>query len=123
MNELQYDSADIVVEWLKKHGFSGYTEYSFSDLKGDYFPLRFDIYLPDYNLCIEVDGQQHYRACRNDSVDAFLKKREYARRKEAYCFNHNIRLIRIVYDELNYLDQTLDFLLKEQAARNNSPQS
>ena len=24
------------------------------------YPLRFDFYLPDYNLCIEYQGAQHY---------------------------------------------------------------
>ena len=112
-----FDSADIVKKWLIEHGFSGWTEQSFEGLMGDYNLLRFDIWLPDYNTCIEVDGQQHYQACKNDSIEAFLKKREYGRRKEFYCLQHGIRLVRIVYDELNYLDRTLKFLLDEKEAR------
>lgn len=112
-----FDSSNEVVQWLKNHGFSGYTEQAFEGLMGDYTYLRFDIWLPDYNLCIEVDGQQHYQACKNDNIEAFLKKREYARRKEFFCLQHGIRLIRVVYDELGYLDQTFAFLLKEKEAR------
>ena len=112
-----YDSAKDVVTWLQAHGFSGFTEQPFEGLMGDYKPLRFDVWLPDYNTCIEVDGQQHYQACRNDNIEAFLKKREYGRRKEFYCLQHGIRLVRIVFDELPYLDRTLAFLIREKDER------
>lgn len=115
-----FDSKDIVIQWLVKNGFTGWTETSFEGLVGDCnIPLRFDIWLPDYNLCIEVDGQQHYQARKNDSVAAFLKKREYGRRKEFYCLQHGIRLVRIVWDELSYLDVTLGFLIQERNAKLN----
>lgn len=112
-----FDSAQVVVKWLQDHGFTGFTEQAFVGLIGDYNPLRFDIWIPDYNLCIEVDGQQHYQSRYNDSIEAFLRKREYARRKEFFCVQHGIRLVRVVYDELNYLDQTFAFLLKEKEDR------
>ena len=118
-----FDSATIVKKWLVEHGFSGFTEQSFEGLTGYYSPLRFDIWLPDYRTCIEVDGQQHYQACKNDSIEAFLKKREYGRRKEFYCLKNGIRLVRIVFDELDYLDQTLKFLLDEQEAKLNGGQN
>lgn len=113
----RFDSAEIVIQWLKDHGFNGYKEQAFEGLMGDCTFLRFDIWLPEYNLCIEVDGQQHYQSRYNDSVEAFLRKREYARRKEFFCVQHGIRLVRVVYDELNYLDQTFAFLLKEKEDR------
>jgi very-short-patch-repair endonuclease len=112
-----FDSAQIVIQWLQNHGFTGFKEQAFQGLMGDYTYLRFDIWIPDYNLCIEVDGQQHYQACKNDSIEAFLRKREYARRKEFYCLQHGMRLVRVVYDELNYLDQTFAFLLQEKEDR------
>lgn len=115
-----FDSATIVKQWLIDRGFSGYTEQTFEGLVGYYEPLRFDIWLPDYNTCIEVDGQQHYQARYNENIAAFLKKREYARRKEFYCLEHRIRLVRIVYDELPYLDVTLGFLLREKASKKNN---
>ena len=34
-------------------------EYIFPDCR-DINPLPFDFYLPDYNTCIEYDGQQHF---------------------------------------------------------------
>ena len=114
-----YDSATRVKQWLIEHGFSGYTEQAFEGLIGYYQPLRFDIWIPDYNLCIEVDGQQHYQARYNDSILDFLKKREYGRRKEFFCLQHGLRLVRIVWDELPYLDATLEFLIQERNQRLN----
>lgn len=105
-----FDSATVVVNWLLQRGFTVCVEQEFEGLMGDYENLRFDIWLPHYNTCIEVDGQQHYQLCKNDSLEAFLKKREYGRRKELFCSKHGLLLVRIVYDELNHLDQSLKFL-------------
>lgn len=111
---IPFDSADEVAKWLTAHNITYTREQRFEGLKGEYDYLRFDLWLPDYNTCIEVDGQQHYRACKNDNIEPFLKKRKYARKKEFFCLQHGMRLVRIVYDEIPYLDQSLDFLLKEQ---------
>lgn len=79
---------------------------TFDDCK-DIKPLPFDFYLPNYNCCIEYDGEQHYRA-----VDYFGGE-EYFRYvikhdniKNDYCKNNNIKLLRIPYyanveEELN----------------------
>lgn len=106
-----YDSKIQVTQWLDKYNIPYTTEQEFPGLNGYYGPLRFDIYLPNHRMCIEVDGQQHYLACKNDNIEAFLKKREYARRKEKFCLDHSIRLIRFVYDELPYLDRVLGSIL------------
>lgn len=108
----RYDSADKVSAWLTEHGYEHTREQAFVGLMGYYDYLKFDIYLPMYNVCIEVDGQQHYQAKHNlnKSIEDFLKKREYARRKEFYCTQHGMYLVRIVWDELPYLDRTLAFL-------------
>ena len=36
-------------------------QYKFDNCKNKY-KLRFDFYLPDYNIAIEYDGKQHYDA-------------------------------------------------------------
>lgn len=109
----KFDSAAIVSQWLTDHNIPHTREQRFEGLKGDYDYLRFDIYidLETLKICIEVDGQQHYRACCNDNIEAFLKKRNYGRRKEWFCHEHGIFLMRIVYDELPYLDQILNWIL------------
>jgi len=72
--------------------------------------LPFDFYLPEYNLCIEYDGEQHYKPIKVFKGEFGLK--EIQRRdfiKTEYCKNNNIPLLRISYNEniknslLNYL--------------------
>lgn len=74
--------------------------------------LPFDFYLPEYNLCIEYDGEQHFKP-----VDFANKGREWADKqfeirrtcdeiKTEYCKKNNIKLLRIPYfknieEELN----------------------
>jgi len=116
MPDDNYDSSIIVQNWLKDHNIPFTTEQTFEGLVGQSGAhLRFDIYLEQHKMCIEVDGQQHYRACKNVNMKTFLKKRNHDRRKEWYCYTHGLFLLRLVWDELAYLDQILGFLLKWEA--------
>lgn len=62
--------------------------------------LKFDFYLPQYNMCIEYDGKQHFKA-----IDYFGGNEEFENTqirdkiKNEYCINNNIKLIRIKYTE------------------------
>ena len=60
------------------------------------YKLRFDFYLPEHNICLEYDGQQHYKETTfcNDT----LADRQYRDKiKDDYCLKNNISLIRIPY--------------------------
>lgn len=62
--------------------------------------LKFDFYLPYYNICIEYDGQQHFEPSFMNYYGKTLnenKKRDEI--KNQYCLNNNIKLIRIKYDQ------------------------
>jgi len=62
--------------------------------------LNFDFYLPEYNICIEFDGEQHFKLVERWGGKNGLKKRQIRDSiKNEYCKNNNIRLIRIRYDE------------------------
>jgi hypothetical protein len=73
--------------------------------------LPFDFYLPDYDCCIEFDGDHHYnpisftsdksKETRQKNLE-IIKHRD--KQKDEYCNNHNIRLIRVN-------DSTVDKLL------------
>lgn len=73
----------------------------------DIKPLPFDFYLPEYNLCIEYDGEQHYRPIEYfGGQKAFELRKKHDQIKNEYCKNNNIRLVRIPYfadveEELN----------------------
>ena len=65
--------------------------------------LRFDFYLDDYGILIEVDGQQHYRpgffpntkcGC---AIEAYELTVTHDKLKTEYCKQHNIPLIRLPY--------------------------
>jgi very-short-patch-repair endonuclease len=62
--------------------------------------LRFDFFLPDYNLCIEFDGQQHFKKFSFEKNDNELNERiKRDNIKNEYCKNNNIHLLRIKYNE------------------------
>jgi hypothetical protein len=71
----------------------------FKDCK-DKHTLPFDFYLPDYNVCIEYNGEQHYTSVSFWGGDDGLKIRKKRDKiKNKYCKDNNIILIIIKYDE------------------------
>jgi hypothetical protein len=60
--------------------------------------LPFDFYLPDYNICIEYDGEHHFRPMEMwGGYDKFIINQENDNIKNEYCKNNNITLLRIPY--------------------------
>lgn len=60
--------------------------------------LRFYFYLPNYNICIEYDGKQHFESIEYFGGDERFKKQlKCDEIKNKYCRNNNIKLIRIPY--------------------------
>lgn len=66
---------------------------------------RFDFYLPEFNLFIEYDGEQHYKPVRyfsqsDEEVEAtFNETKRRDKIKDQYCKENNINLLRIPYWE------------------------
>ena len=59
---------------------------SFKDLLSDSNRvLRFDFYIPEYNVLVEIDGIEHFR-----DKNSILKDQQ----KEEYCIKNNIKLFR-----------------------------
>jgi very-short-patch-repair endonuclease len=86
-------------------------EHKFNDCKYKR-RLPFDFYLPEYNLCIEYDGSQHFskwdRFESDDNEFEIRKIRDQI--KNEYCLKNNIKLIRIKYNE--NIDKKLIPILK-----------
>lgn len=62
--------------------------------------LRFDFYLPDYNSCIEFDGEQHFKCVSYWGGEKGFKDLQIKDAlKVAYCQVNNISLLRIRFDE------------------------
>ena len=86
-----------------------FSDFKFSDTKGT---PRFDFYLPDYNIIIEYDGQQHYKKTFSFEDEAhFLQRQKHDIEKNQYCFKNKITLIRIPYT--HYSNIILDDLLNK----------
>lgn len=72
-------------------------QHKFDDCK-NVNKLPFDFYLPDYNICIEYHGEQHYKPIKwfgGDTV--FNKLVERDKIKSEYCKLNNIKLFIIPY--------------------------
>jgi hypothetical protein len=70
--------------------------------------LPFDFYLPDYNICIEYDGIQHYKGWNND-VDGLSKIKINDKIKNEYCsILGNPKLLRISFKEEKNINSILE---------------
>lgn len=107
-----------IISVLKKEKIKFQREKTYPDLKFGYY--RFDFFLPQYNLLIEVDGAQHYKFSKlfHKKRQDFLKAQERDRRKNSYALSHNIPLYRIPYFEIENINTFQDifqdkFLVKD----------
>lgn len=75
--------------------------------------LPFDFYLPNYNACIEYDGEQHFRPVeRFGGLEGFIDTKIRDTIKNVYCKNNDITLIRIPYWEFDNIENILKANLK-----------
>lgn len=90
---------NIILTYLEQKNIKYISQYKFKLCK-NVKPLPFDFYLPEYNMCIEYNGKQHYKP-----VEWFGGKKTYEYIinndiiKYYYCKKNNIKLIVIKYDE------------------------
>ena len=107
-----------IMRFLQSNNIEFKKEYKFQDCKNINL-LPFDFYLPKYNICIEYDGEQHYRpinfgGCSNEkAMKSFQSTCINDNIKNQYCVNHNINLLRIPYYDCKNIEQILfDYLQK-----------
>lgn len=102
-----------VKKYLDENKIDFKTQYIFKGCK-NINSLRFDFYIPTYNLAIEYDGEYHSKIIKfsNESFDIaksrFLHQKKNDNIKTQYCKEHNIKLIRIPYTEFNEIENVLD---------------
>lgn len=85
--------------WLTEKKYKFIKEWSHPDCM-DVKVLRFDYYLPEFNACIEYDGDQHFRLgpWGHDDKDIqyrFIMGRRRDAIKSLWCIDNGVRLIRI----------------------------
>lgn len=100
--------------WLEQNKMINIPQKRFSDCC-DAKPLPFDFYIPDLNVCIEYQGEQHYRPVNfggisdEDAYKNFITTQHHDEIKRNYCMKNNIELICIPYWENTdeYLNKNL----------------
>ena len=91
------------IEYIKQKSFEGCVYKN---------KMQFDFFLPDFNLCIEFDGIQHFRPIEYfggiNALNAQINKDNI---KNKFCYNNNIKLIRIPYYEYDNIEKILNLEL------------
>ena len=102
-----------IAKWLKDSDIIFDEQKTFSDLK-DKGLLRFDFYIEAINLCIEFDGEQHFKARRDDPTGERLKILQYHdNMKNEYCKSNNIKLLRITYKQFKKIEKILEAFFQQ----------
>lgn len=96
----------VIRDILLSKGVKSVEQYSFKDCKSKHI-LKFDFYLPDYNIIIEYDGRQHFKKGWN-SESEFERTKINDIIKTKYCLENNIKLIRIPYINFKNIENILE---------------
>lgn len=94
----------FIANFLNSNGLKFERQKSFPGCRNKH-PLKFDFYLPDMNLCIEYDGEQHFKPTHfhninnKRAVDGYHYLIMNDKLKNDYCLKNQIKLVRIAYFE------------------------
>jgi hypothetical protein len=97
-----------IMRYLDNKSITYESQFIFNNCK-DKRILPFDFYIPKYNLCIEFDGEQHFKPINYFGGQKSFEnqiRRDYI--KDIYCFDNKISLIRISYLEYDRIYDILD---------------
>jgi len=92
-------------QYLEENNIEYFIEYQVPESK-----LRFDFYLPKYNIAIEYDGEQHFTNKITRYNLKKIKQRDFLKNK--LCFIYKINLIRIPYWEYDNIEKILNLKMK-----------
>lgn len=95
-----------ISNYLNSKHIKNIYQHRFNDCRGR-IPLPFDFYLPDYNVCIEYDGEQHFKILDYIGENEYNKTLHHDQIKTNYCKQNNIKLLRIPYTEANNIEEIL----------------
>lgn len=95
-------------EWLELHSVEFEAQKRFIDCGGNK-PFPFDFYLPERNICIEFDGEQHFEESRLFKHYETTKAHDALKTK--YCEEKGLNLIRIPYTDFDNIPFILGRLI------------
>lgn len=94
-------------DFLEREGIEYEREKTFEGLVR-VAPLRVDFYLPEYNMCIEFDGLQHFEPIDFfGGEESFKNLKENDELKDTYCKDNGINMLRIPYTELGFEEEII----------------
>ena len=104
-----------IKQYLDVNNYNYEYQKWFDDCR-DKKPLPFDFYLPEFNMIIEYDGEQHFKD-RGYKTGMFSDTLEYTKKHDAiktkYCKDNNIKLYRIPYYHKYKIENLLNEYLHE----------
>lgn len=98
-----------VRDYLERNNVVFEAQKSFDDLHGlGGGLLRYDFYLPKYNLLIEYQGEFHDGTPKHQSRSDLAYQQEHDKRKKDYALRNHIELMEIWYKDRERIDDILD---------------
>ena len=96
-----------VYRCLQKYNVPFIQQYKFDKCK--YIDkLIFDFYLPEYNMCIEYNGELHYMSIEHFGGDEMFKvRKERDLIKNNFCEVNNIKLLTIKYTDYSNIENII----------------
>lgn len=118
----------LIRKWLEDNNVNFDPQHQVPNENPD-LPLLYlvpDFWLPDYNLFVEMNGQQHYEDIeffRDRPLARSKREREWSFQQQQlrdetfrkYCQDHNYNLLEIKYDQIERIPQILKRTLKKYA--------
>ena len=102
-------------KYLETNNINFDSQKSFDGLVGvGNKPLTYDFYLPDENILIEFQGEQHEHPVtfggrsKSEAVSDYVKQQEHDNRKRDYALSHSINLLEIWYYDMDNIEQILN---------------
>ena len=111
----------LIRTWLENNKVKFDTQYKLPNenmfCKRQY--LLADFYLPDLNLIIEMNGEQHYQPVEHFNTKDWTFEDQQIRDDtlRAYCKTHKISLLEIKYDKIDKIPQILSKAIKKCSKR------
>ena len=88
-----------IMKWLEDRNINFYFQKTFKNCRDKHL-LKFDFYLPCYNMCVEYQGRQHYESIiLFDKEETLLDRQRRDNIKREFCKNNGIKLLEIKYNE------------------------
>ena len=111
----------LIRTWLENNKVKFDTQYKLPNenmfCKRQY--LLADFYLPDLNLIIEMNGEQHYQPVEHFNTKDWTFEDQQIRDDtlRAYCKTYKISLLEIKYDKIDKIPQNLAKAIKKHSKR------